>query len=291
MTIEQERDIAVRALELIAEYPKTRAEESTAVSQRAFARTTLSEIQRKRSLQALMDQAQELDMGYGKPSTLCQQVTKAQAEMATWTPEQRASVRLAGGDQASPVAQDEVDQRTERIRRSHVNADSKGKIQLRHEVECLLAHICLLKAGRASVAVQADHYFGDNTDGNTFYFGFGGNCIKHVVKPSAQPAGPLVGAHDGCGTRVVLGPTVIHNPAAQPVGEAVAEWVNEEQGFQYLVAGRLDDGTKLYTELPVAQDQDANRYRFLEEQCKNGSYRGIISRKDIDAAMQAEVKE
>lgn len=31
------------------------------------------------------------------------------------------------------------------------------------------------------------------------------------------------------------------------LGKPVAEWVNEEQGFQYLVKSRLPDGTMLYT--------------------------------------------
>lgn len=33
---------------------------------------------------------------------------------------------------------------------------------------------------------------------------------------------------------------------------------------------------------------DAERYRFLEEQCRTGSYRGVISRKAIDAAIAAK---
>lgn len=37
--------------------------------------------------------------------------------------------------------------------------------------------------------------------------------------------------------------------------------------------------------------QDAARYRFLEEQCRKGAYRGIISREAIDAAILAANKE
>lgn len=42
------------------------------------------------------------------------------------------------------------------------------------------------------------------------------------------------------------------------------------------------------TEQPLYSTRmDAARYRFLEEQCRTGTYRGIISRKAIDAAMSA----
>lgn len=37
--------------------------------------------------------------------------------------------------------------------------------------------------------------------------------------------------------------------------------------------------------------QDAARYRFLEEQCRTGTYRGVISREAIDAAMRAAQQE
>lgn len=55
---------------------------------------------------------------------------------------------------AAPIAMqdDAVDARTEQIRSSHANVDSKGKIQLRHEVECLLSHIALLKSTQPSAA-------------------------------------------------------------------------------------------------------------------------------------------
>jgi len=49
----------------------------------------------------------------------------------------------------------DIDSRTERIRLSHANADSKGKIQLRHEVECLLAHTAILKSERAAPVAEA----------------------------------------------------------------------------------------------------------------------------------------
>lgn len=55
--------------------------------------------------------------------------------------------------QASEVSY--IDRRTEQIRLSHANADSKGKIQLRNEVECLLAHIALLKSERAAPVAEA----------------------------------------------------------------------------------------------------------------------------------------
>lgn len=37
--------------------------------------------------------------------------------------------------------------------------------------------------------------------------------------------------------------------------------------------------------------KDAERYRFLEHLCATGTYRGIISRKAIDAAMLAAAPE
>jgi hypothetical protein len=59
---------------------------------------------------------------------------------------------------ASAPSGESIEARTERIRLSHENADSKGKIQLRHEVECLLAHIALLKSEQRAPAIgqQAD---------------------------------------------------------------------------------------------------------------------------------------
>lgn len=36
--------------------------------------------------------------------------------------------------------------------------------------------------------------------------------------------------------------------------------------------------------------QDAKRYRFLEYQCRTGTYRGIISREAIDAAMADDIE-
>lgn len=44
--------------------------------------------------------------------------------------------------------------------------------------------------------------------------------------------------------------------AAQGQDGAVAEWVNEEQGFQYLQIKRLPDGAKLYTHPQAAQPVD-----------------------------------
>ena len=52
-------------------------------------------------------------------------------------------------------------------------------------------------------------------------------------------------------------------------------------------------GDKLYTQpSQVAQPEqlegdakDAERYQFLEHQCRTGTYRGIISRKAIDEAI------
>jgi hypothetical protein len=38
-------------------------------------------------------------------------------------------------------------------------------------------------------------------------------------------------------------------------------------------------------------EKDAARYRFLEDQCRKGAYRGIISREAIDAAILAANKE
>src|SRR6266403_4849512 len=57
MTIEQERDIAVRALELIAN--------GYGLRMKPLAKDTLAAIKREQALQALVDQAQDLDMGYG----------------------------------------------------------------------------------------------------------------------------------------------------------------------------------------------------------------------------------
>jgi hypothetical protein len=56
----------------------------------------------------------------------------------------------------TPASGEAIEARTERIRLSHANADSKGKTQLRHEVECLLAHIALLKSTAPASPAQPD---------------------------------------------------------------------------------------------------------------------------------------
>lgn len=70
--------------------------------------------------------------------TKCEATGKVHASLPPSPPEQMTCLTLGQGD--------DIETRTERIRLSHANSDSKGKIQLRHEVECLLAHIALLRS-------------------------------------------------------------------------------------------------------------------------------------------------
>lgn len=58
----------------------------------------------------------------------------------------------SGAEQAVP---DAIEARTERIRLSTANQDSKGKIQLKHEVECLLAHIAVMRGAANPSAILA----------------------------------------------------------------------------------------------------------------------------------------
>lgn len=253
MTIEQERDIAVRALErIISDYKnaylghldaKNVAEEAiVAISAQASPAGPFCKV--------CMGSGDEQGAA-GHPCWKCDGTGTPLDETAT---------------QASLVAQDDIDQRTERIRLSHANADSKGKIQLRHEVECLLAHICLLKAGRASVEVPAAPIawtYGPNEFKDWCSQYFGPDSDEEYLAKAAFDLPPMA--------------QQFARPAAQPVGEAVPDLI--VKAIQHYGDARADADLKSgpflaqaitairqhYTAPPVAQDQDAVLRAVLAE--------------------------
>lgn len=302
MTIEQERDIAVRALErIIGDYKNAYLGHLDA---KHVAEEALAAIKRAQALQALIDQAQELDMGYGAAQASPSDFIRFHPISSN--PTIKESLQVAD---ASPVAQDELPERLPGQLQSDV---PWRKIQpdtfcfvLKQDTAfdgdgILRAWNAMRDAliARASVAVPAMTVdltelaewrklkepaalhanllrgMPARLESKELLHLAGDEAVKaHAARlgmawPAAQPSGPLVGAHDGCGTRVVIGPTVIHKPAAQPVGEAVAYMKAnnaESNGEIYApdsVLALIRENPKEWVPLyraapPVAQDQDA----------------------------------
>lgn len=295
MTIQQERDIAVRALEEIsAEWIECNKGRSIAGIMRTTAQDGLDAIKREQALQSLTDQAQELDMGYGAaqaspkaPSKLGQQVARAQAEMATWTNEQRASVRLSGGDhveQASPVAQDVISQFEEWAKKEYPEdyaifptimfaKNKKGQYEGMLVANAFPAYL----AGRASVAVPAAQPVGEAADINE---------VPHLIffDDRDRPPELLIGRE-----------------------RALLRYAQISTSWNAHLFFKIDSNSRdcrypsaTPSAPPVAQDRDAARYRWLRDSKSSGAaIRAIYEDGQtcpsdvdelIDAAMQAEVK-
>lgn len=66
-----------------------------------------------------------------------------------------------------------------------------------------------------------------------------------------------------------------------------AEMAEDEYNENEALRERIDELKNHIVEL-LDFKADAERYRWLEHQCRTGTYRGIISRADIDESMKQE---